>query len=152
MTPKILHPIERTHLELSAGALMASLALSSPLFSSSLVLGAAFEALNFRGLRRAAEALFAGELPARRAGLLGPRLLLLAAAIGIALAAGAHPIGLVVGLSLILPAALIEAWRARPPVDPRAPALAPDDEAWERWDPWLAREHEPEDGDEEPAA
>lgn len=152
MSPAILHPIERTNLKLSAGAVLASLALSSPLFALSLGLGAAFEALNFRGLRRAAEALFSGELSARRAGILGPRLLLLVASIGVSLYAGAHPIGLVVGLSLILPAAVIEAWRARPPLDPSAPALAPDDEAWERWNPWLAREREPDEPEEEPGA
>ena len=39
-----------------------------------------------------------------------------------------------------MPAVIIEAWRARPAVDPSAPALAPDDPAWERWNPWLARE------------
>ncbi len=150
--PMILHPIERTNLKLSAGAVVAGLTLASPLFAGSLALGAAFEALNFHGLRRAGEALFAGELSARRAGLLGPRLLLLAVAIAGALAAGAHPIGLVLGLSLILPAALLGAWRARPPVDPRAPALASDDEAWERWNPWLARERDPEEDDGEPAA
>ena len=152
MSPAILHPIERTNLKLSAGAVVASLALVSPLFALSLALGAAFEALNFRGLRLGAEALFAGELPARRAGILGPRLVLLALALGVALYAGAHPVGLVVGLSLILPAAVIEAWRARPRIDPSAPALAPDDEAWERWNPWLAREREAGEGDEETRA
>ena len=57
-----------------------------------------------------------------------------------------------IGLSLILPAAVIEAWRARPPIDPRAPVVVPDDEAWERWNPWLAREREPEERDKEPGA
>jgi hypothetical protein len=152
MSPATLHPIERTNLKLCAGAVVASLAIASPLFALSLALGAAFEALNFRGLRLGAEALFAGELPPRRAGLLGPRVALLALALGVALYAGAHPVGLVVGLSLILPAAVIEAWRARPPVDPRAASLAPDDEAWERWNPWLAREREDVEGDEEPRA
>jgi hypothetical protein len=149
MSPGLLQPIERTSLVLSAGALLASLALASPLFALSLGLGAAFEALNFRGLYRGAEALFAGAGAPRRAGLLGPRLLLLAAAIGVALHAGAHPAGLVLGLSLVLPAAVIEAWRARPPVDPHAPALGSDDEAWERWNPWLARERDPEEREEE---
>jgi hypothetical protein len=152
MSPAILHPIERTNLMLSAGAVVASLALSSPLFALSLALGAAFEALNFRGLRLAAEALVSGQLSARRAGILGPRLVLLALAIGVALYAGAHPIGLVLGLSLILPAAVIEAWRARPPLDLSAPALPSDDEAWERWNPWLAREREAGEDDEEPGA
>jgi len=62
--------------------------------------------------------------------------------IGVALYLGADPVGLLIGLSLIMPAAVIEAWRARPPVDASAPALADDDPTWERWNPWLARERE----------
>jgi hypothetical protein len=62
--------------------------------------------------------------------------------IGAALYFGAHPVGLLIGLSLIVPAAIIEAWRARPAVNPEAPQLAPDDPDWERWNPWLARERE----------
>jgi hypothetical protein len=60
---------------------------------------------------------------------------------------GAHPLGLLLGLSLIMPAAIFEAWRARPPLDPSAPALAPDDPSWDRWNPWLARESDPSDED-----
>jgi len=52
-----------------------------------------------------------------------------------------------VGLSLIMPAAVFEAWRARPPIDPSAPALAADDPSWERWNAWLARESEPAEED-----
>jgi hypothetical protein len=46
-----------------------------------------------------------------------------------------------------MPAAVFEAWRARPPVDPSAPALAPDDASWDRWNAWLAREREPVEED-----
>jgi hypothetical protein len=42
-----------------------------------------------------------------------------------------------------MPAAVIEAWRHRPPADPDAPRLAPDDPDWERWDAWRARERDP---------
>ena len=41
-----------------------------------------------------------------------------------------------------MPAAVIEAWRARPAVDENAPALDPDDPSWDRWNPWLARERD----------
>jgi hypothetical protein len=56
-------------------------------------------------------------------------------------------VGLVLGLSLILPAALIEAWRSRPPIVEDAPALPEDDPGWNDWNPWLARERldDPED-------
>ena len=50
--------------------------------------------------------------------------------------------GLLIGLSIIMPAVVIEAWRTRPAVDPQAQALDPEDPAWESWNPWLARERE----------
>jgi hypothetical protein len=146
-----LDPIERTNLALSAGAAALSLAFAPPAFAASLLAGAALESVNFRGLRRSALHLFGGGLPGSGGfrALASLRFLLLAAGIALALGAGAHPVGFVIGLSLIVPAALIEAWRHRPPIDPAAPALAVDDPAWERWDAWRAREREPaEDGEE----
>ena len=139
-----IDPIERMNLTLSAGAVAASLALASPLFALSVGVGALLEAVNFRGLRRAAQFLFWGEIRGGGAwtGVYGLRFGLMVIGIGAALSFGADPVGLLVGLSLIMPAALIEAWRTRPPVDPGAPALGPDDPAWERWNPWLARERE----------
>ena len=69
--------------------------------------------------------------------------------VGAALHFGADALGLLIGLSMIVPAVLIEAWRTRPAVDPQAPALDPEDPAWERWNPWLAREsEEDEEADE----
>jgi hypothetical protein len=138
-------PIERWNLTLCAGAIAAGLALVSPLFAWSLAAGAALEAVNFRGLRGAAQALFAGQLPGSRrwTAAFGARFALLALGIGVAIHVGAHPVGLVIGLSLVIPAAIIEAWRTRPEIDPDAPALAPDDERWDQWNPWLAREIEP---------
>ncbi|MCG8436375.1 MAG: hypothetical protein MJA83_20350, partial [Gammaproteobacteria bacterium] len=62
-----------------------------------------------------------------------------------ALRYGADPVGLLLGLSLIVPAVVLAAWRARPDADPNAPALSPDDPAWDAWNPWTAREHEPDD-------
>lgn len=139
--------ISRTSLALAVAAVAAAALFASPLFALSLALGALFEHLNFRGLYRKAAALVLPDGPGAGRGiaLALPRFALLAAAIALALALGAHPIGLVIGLSLVVPAAVIEAWRVRPPVDPEARALPPDDEAWERWDPWLAREREPEE-------
>lgn len=145
-----LDPIERTNLTLSVAAAAVSLALASPLFTVSLIAGAALESLNFRGLLRSALAVFEGQVPARGGfhAIACLRLLLLAVGIGAALALGAQPAGLVIGLSMILPASLIEAWRHRPPILPGAPGLAPDDPAWERWDAWRARERDPGDGEE----
>ena len=146
-----LDPIERTNLKLSAGAAALSLAVAPPGFALSLLAGAALESVNFRSLRRSALALFGGEIPAGAGwrALAGLRLLILTAGIAAAIAVGAHPVGLVVGLSLIVPATVIEAWRHRPPVLPGAPRLDPDDPAWDRWDAWRARERDPDDEEEE---
>ena len=137
-----IDPIERTNLTLSAGAVAASFALASPGFAASLAVGALLEAWNFRGLRRSAQFLFWGEIRGSGGwlGVYGLRMGLLVIGIGGALYFGAHPVGLLIGLSLIMPATVIEAWRSRPAVDPTAPALAGDDPSWERWNPWLARE------------
>lgn len=148
-----IDPIERKNLLFSAGAVAASYALLSPGFALSLGLGALLEAVNFRALKRSGELVFSGAAPARRFGMAGfaSRFVLLGLAIGVAMYAGAHPVGLVVGLSLIIPAAIVEAWRTRPRVDPSAPALDPDDEGWDLWNPWLAiqRDVVDDDGDED---
>jgi len=145
-----IDPIERTNLTLSASAVAVSLLLATPAFALSLAIGAALEAVNFRGLRRSAQFLFWGEIAGSGpwVGVYGLRFSLLVIGIGSALYFGADPAGLLVGLSLIMPAAVIEAWRARPSVDPDAPALAIDDEAWERWNPWIARDREPGEDEE----
>lgn len=142
-------PIERTNFALSAGAVAASLVFATPAFALSLGFGALLEAVNFRGLRRAAQFLFWGEIQGSRGwqGVFALRFGLLVIGIGSALAFGAHPVGLLVGLSLIIPAAVIETWRARPAVDPNAPALAADDPSWDRWNAWLAREEDPKEED-----
>ena len=149
-----LAPIERTSLALSAGAAALALAASGPGFAASLLAGAALESVNFRGLYRSGAAFLSGELPGGGVfrAVAGLRFLLLATGVGTALAIGAHPVGLVIGLSLVLPAAVIEAWRHRPPDVPDAPALAPDDPEWERWDAWRAREREADDEDAEERA
>lgn len=146
-----IDPIERTNLTLSAGAVAVSLAFASPLFALSVAVGAALEALNFHGLRRQAQFLFWGQIRSGGAwtGVFGLRFVLLILGIGAALIFETDPVGLLVGLSLIMPAGVIEAWRNRPAIDPNAPALAADDPGWDRWNPWLAREREESEDDEQ---
>jgi len=138
-------------LAFSAGAAAASWALVSPRFAGSLALGAALEAVNFRALfRHWRSALLGGEPAgwARFAGF-GLRFVALALALWAALAAGAHPVGLLIGLSLVIPGVVLAAWRARPAPDPDAPALAADDPSWDAWNPWLASERDPEADEDE---
>lgn len=137
-----LDPIQRMNLKISAGAVAVGLVLVSPLFAVSLAVGSLLEAVNFHGLRRSAQFLFWGEIAGGRgwSGVFALRFSLLALGIVSAIHFGADPVGLTIGLSLVMPAAIVEAWRARPPVDESAPALAEDDPSWDRWNPWLARE------------
>lgn len=151
-----IDPIERMNLTLTALAVAASLMLVSPLFALSLAVGAALEAINFHGLRSQAQFLFWGQIKSggQWTGVFGLRFGILILGVGAALYFGADPAGLLVGLSLIMPAAVIEAWRTRPAIDPNAPALAPDDPSWDRWNAWLAREEdlpEKEEGEESEA-
>jgi hypothetical protein len=144
-------PFERANLTISGCALATAAVLASPLFALSVGIGVVLEAANFRALRRATASLFGGELAGGRvwSGLFGLRFLLLGACMYAALAAGAHPIGLVLGLSTIVPSVVLVAWRTPPPPVPEeASALPPDDPSWDRWDPWLARERYPEDEDD----
>jgi hypothetical protein len=146
-----IDPIERWNIAISAGAVATSLAVATPLFATSLAVGAALEAANFRALRRSTEFLFWGVMPGQRAwaAVFGMRFGLLAIGIGAALYFGADALGLVIGLSLIMPATIFEAWRSRPPIDPNAPKLDDDDPSWDRWNPWLARESAPSEEYEE---
>jgi hypothetical protein len=134
--------VERLNLALSAGAAAAGFALVSPHFALSLAAGAVFETVNYHHLIRSTRAMFEGT-----AGVGAFRfafaLLFVAGAIGL----GAHPVGLLIGVSLIMPIMVIEAWRNRPAIVADAPVLSPDDPSWDRWNPWLA--HERDDDDEE---
>jgi hypothetical protein len=146
-----IDPIERWNIAISAGAIATSLAIATPAFATSLAVGAALETANFHALRRSAQFLFWGVLPGQRAwaAVFGLRFSLLAIGIIAALYFGADAAGLLVGLSLIMPATIIEAWRSRPPVDPDASRLADDDPSWDRWNPWLARESSASDEPDE---
>ena len=134
------------NLAFCASGTALSWALVSPRFAGSLALGAALEVVNFRVLFRYWQGALLGT---ERAGLalfgsFGLRFLVLGGLVFAALALGAHPLGLLLGLSGVVPAVLIAAWRARPAPSAGAPALAADDPAWDAWDPWLARERDPE--------
>jgi len=146
-----IDPIERWNIAISASAVATSLALATPAFATSLAVGAALEAVNFRALRRSSQFLFWGVLPGQRAwaAVFGLRFLLLATGICAALYFGADAAGLLIGLSLIMPATVIEAWRSRPLIDASAPCLDEDDPSWDRWNPWLARESKALDESEE---
>jgi hypothetical protein len=139
------------NLKLSAGAVAASLVLATPAFAFSLLVGALLETFNFHGLRRSAQFLFWGQIASGRSwtGVFALRFSLLALGIVAAMHFGADPVGLFIGLSLMMPAAVIEAWRARPAIDENAPALDPDDPSWDRWDPWLARERDALENEED---
>lgn len=142
--------IERLNFAFSAGAVATSAVVASPLFTASLALGAVLELVNFRALRRASDLLFAGTLNGARpwSFLFALRFAFLALVMYVAIDAGAHPIGLLIGLSAIVPASLIVAWRTKPPlVESSVPVPPPDDPSWDNWNAWLARERS--DGAEE---
>ena len=145
-----LDPLERWNLGISAGTVAVCVAAASPGFAASLGLGAALGALNLRALTTASQRMFAGQLAGSGpwVALFGLRFSLLGLAIGLSLHAGAEAVALVIGLSLVIPATVIGAWRMRPALVPDAPALDPDDPAWDDWNPWLARERGPEDEDD----
>jgi hypothetical protein len=145
-----LHPLERWNLGLSAGGIAASMAFASPAFAGSFALGAALEAVNFRALRACCTQLLTGQLSGSGVwtALLGMRLSMLFVSMGIALVAGAHPLGLLLGVSTVVPAALLGAWWMRPPIDEGAPCLGPDDPSWDRYSVWRAGETEPTEDEE----
>ena len=146
-----IDPIERWNIAISAGAVATSLAVATPLFATSLAVGAALEAANFRALRRSTQFLFWGVMPGQRAwaAVFSLRFGLLAIGIIAALYLGADVVGLLAGLSIIMPATVIETWRSRPAIDPNARRLDDDDPSWDRWNPWLARESKVRDEGEE---
>jgi hypothetical protein len=112
-----LAKVERWNLGLSAGAVAASFALVTPHFATSLAAGAFIEAINLGAIHRAAKRLFAGELMSNGwIGGLAFRFVLLGAAIFVTMRAGAHPVALLIGLSIAMPATLIDAWINRPPI------------------------------------
>jgi hypothetical protein len=131
------------NLAFCAGAVAAGYELVSPRFAASLALGALLETLNFRFLWRASQRILLAGAPAGAVlGAFGLRFALLALALWAALRAGADEVGLVIGLSLMVPAVVLAAWRARPAPGPVGDAPPPDDPSWDAWNPWLARERD----------
>ena len=144
-----LASVERLNLGLSAGAVAASLALVSPHFAGSLAAGAFLEALNLGAIHRGAKRLFRGEIEGARTwvGLFSMRFLTLAAAIFATMQAGADVAALLIGLSITMPATVLDAWLNRPAVvDPATlPSFAdggalPEDQSedayWESYSVW----------------
>jgi hypothetical protein len=145
------YPAERVNVGISAGAVAASFAVASPHFAGSLAVGAALEAMNFRFMHGVAEALFAGSVNGGGAwvGVLSLRLGLVFAGIVAAMTAGAHPLALVIGLSLAMPATVIAAWLNRSEVIEQEPnpGIDPEDPSWDRYSIWRAAERDEEDGE-----
>lgn len=115
--------------------------LSYPRLVPGIALGAALALLNFHALFA-----FSRRVLFRSGGggtWFALRFLLLGGALWLALALGADPVGLLIGLSLPIPAVVTAAFQVRPKPAPAAAAeLAPpcDEEEWEKWNPWFARE------------
>ncbi|HEU4430953.1 MAG TPA: hypothetical protein VFT98_19495 [Myxococcota bacterium] len=132
------------HLAFTAAAGVAAFALATPKFALSLLLGAALQTLNFRGLFALSRHAF--EQQARAASGFALRLPLFGLLLFLAIRAGVDAAGLLCGISTLIPAVVIAAWHARPRPEPASalPALAPDDPSWDEWSPWLARERETE--------
>lgn len=115
-----LASVEQWNLGLSVSAAVASFAFATPHFATSLAAGAFLEAINLGAIHRASKRLFAGEIMSGGwVGGLSMRLVVLGTAIYVTMQAGAHPIALLIGLSIAMPATLLDAWLNRPPiVDP----------------------------------
>lgn len=111
-----LAKVEQWNLGLSASAVAASLALETPHFATSLAAGALLEAVNLGALHRSAVRFFGGELERSWTGGFALRFLFLAGGIFLTLQVGAHPVALLIGLSIAMPAALVDAWLNRPPI------------------------------------
>ncbi len=124
-----LEKVEQWNLGLSAGAVAASYALVTPHFATSLAAGAFLEAINLGAILRAARRLFSGELMSLGwIGGLAFRFLLLGAAIFVTMRAGADPVALLIGLSIAMPATVIDAVLNRPPIlDPETLPVFLDD-------------------------
>ena len=126
----VLAKVEQWNLGLSASAVAASLAIETPHFATSLAAGAFLEAVNLGAIRRSAVRFFAGQMTRSWMGAFALRFLLLAAGIYLTLQAGANPVALLIGLSIAMPAVLVDAWLNRPPIlDPASLPVFLDDES-----------------------
>lgn len=144
--------VERLNVTLSAGAVAASYAFLSPTIATSVAAGAAVEVLNFRALHGAARAFFAGELGGGGVwmGFFGLRMGVIAGAIAVATAFGANPIAFAVGLSILLPALIVDSWRHRPAIIDQSdyPVPDPDDPSWDDFSVWRIERADSDDADD----
>ncbi len=139
-------PIEQLNLALSAGAVATAALVASPGFAASVAVGAFLEGLSFRGLSVASKAFFRGVVRGQLVWLLllGMRLGAVGTLLYFAVRLGADPVGLLVGLSVILPATVVGSLRLRPAIDPEAAALPPEDEPDWGWDAHLHSDEDEE--------
>ncbi len=134
-----LYPAEKLNLGLSAGAVATSLALATPLFAGSLAFGATLGSVNFRFLHTTAEGVFQGAVQSSAwVVVLAFRLALVFAGICAAMLLGADAMGLLIGLSIVMPATVAAAVWLRPAHVPTmpGPAVAPDDPIWDDYSVW----------------
>ena len=146
-------PIEKMNLVLAAGVVVVAWIFVSPLFAGSIALGAILEAVNFRALNRATQSMVGGTFVSNRFWMAGfsLRFSLLGIAMAVAIYSGVDPIGLVLGLTMIVPAVVVVAWgRRQGLVVSSVPVPPPDDPCWDRWNVLLARpwDDEVKDSDE----
>ena len=149
--------VERLNFTLSAGAVAASFAFFTPQIASSVAAGALLEVVNFRSMHASARSFFAGRFGGAGlwVGVAGLRLAVLGGAIVLAVMLGAHPVAFVAGLSIVLPAVLLDSWWNRPAVIDQSdyPVPDPDDPSWDRFSVWrIEPADEPSAADEEPSA
>jgi hypothetical protein len=116
-----LAKVEQWNLGLSVSAVAASGARAAPPvaarhFATSLAAGAFLEAVNLGALRRSALAFFEGRMSGSWQGTFALRFLGLGVAIFLSLHVGANPVALLIGMSIAMPAVLIDAWLNRPPI------------------------------------
>lgn len=141
--------VERLNFTLSAGAVAASYALFTPQIATSVAAGALLEVVNFRAMHGSARRFFGGELGGAGLwiGVVGLRLAMLSGAIVLAVILGAHPIALVAGFSIVMPAVVLDSWRHRPEIVDQSdyPVPEPDDPEWDRRSVWGFEREESED-------
>jgi len=143
---------EQLNWTIAGGGLAASAAFAPVPFTASFALGVALEAVNYRALRRSTELMFGGQIPGGRAWSagFGLRFAFLAVAMTVAIGSGAHPVGLVLGLSTIVPAVVIAALQTpAAAAEPALPGPSPDDPSWDEWNAWTASERRRNEEDDE---
>ena len=132
--------VERVNFTLSAGAVAASFAFFTPQIATSVAAGALLEVVNFRAMHASARSFFGGQLGGAGlwVGVAGLRLAVLGGAIVLAVMLGANPVAFVAGLSIVLPAVLLDSWWNRPALVDQTnyPVPEPDDPSWDRFDVW----------------